>query len=179
MADERELEIEEGGIKQHTRLIIVIVAVFMLIAVVGGAFLFLNGDSSTESVSLDEPVAQSSENSEQKKEGLAEIGSALYVGMPRPLVFNVPGSKKERLVQIKVQLLVRGDDNEEAAKRHIPLIENTLSRVFSASNADDLSTTAGKEALRQNALSAVQNALMEIEGIKVIERVLFTGFVMQ
>ena len=137
----------------------------------------MSEDPATESTSLDEAVVQNDENEQNEKE--ADVGSALYVGMPRPLVFNVPGSNKERLVQIKVQLLVRGDDNEEAAKRHIPLIENTLSRVFAASNADDLSNTAGKEALRFNALSAVQNALMEIEGSKVIERVLFTGFVMQ
>ena len=47
--------------------------------------------------------------------GNAEKGTALYVAMPRPFVFNVPGSGRDRLVQIKVQLLVRGSDNEELA----------------------------------------------------------------
>ncbi len=108
-----------------------------------------------------------------------KIGSALYVAMPRPFVFNVPGSSRDRIVQIKVQLLVRGEVNEETAKKHIPLIEGTLLSVFSTTTADELSTSSGKETLRFSALEKVQKALMDVEGSKVIERVLFTGFVMQ
>ena len=179
MAEEKDLEIEEGGEKKGGKMMIIIIAVVVLLAGGGAAFFFLGGDDSAPAETLAEETT-SAEGSEGKPSGnIAEIGSALYVGMPRPFVFNVPGSNKDRLVQIKVQLLVRGDVNEETAKRHIPLIENTLLRVFSASNADDLSTTAGKEALRYNALTEVQNALVEIEGSKVVERVLFTGFVMQ
>ncbi len=109
----------------------------------------------------------------------AEMGSALYVAMPRPFVFNVPGASRDRLVQIKVQLLVRGVPNEETAKKHIPLIEGALLRVFSGANADDLATVAGKEALKAQALSTVQDELSNIVGSKIIDNVLFTGFVMQ
>lgn len=179
MAEEKDLEIEEGGEKKGGKMMIIIIAVVVLLAGGGAAFFFLGGDDTPPAETLAEETT-SAEGGEGKPSGnSAEIGSALYVGMPRPFVFNVPGSNKDRLVQIKVQLLVRGDVNEETAKRHIPLIENTLLRVFSASNADDLSTTAGKEALRYNALTEVQNALVEIEDSKVVERVLFTGFVMQ
>lgn len=180
MAEEKDLEIEEGGEKKGGKMMIIIIAVVVLLAGGGGAAFFLMGD--------DDPVAEETLAEENTPEtggegasqgASAEMGSALYVGMPRPFVFNVPGSNKDRLVQIKVQLLVRGDVNEETAKRHIPLIENTLLRVFSASNADDLSTSAGKEALRHNALTEVQQALIDVEDSKVVERVLFTGFVMQ
>ena len=75
--------------------------------------------------------------------------------------------------------MVRGSDNEEAAKTHIPLIEGTLLQVFSSSNADDLVTEAGKIELRENALESVQSALKDIAGSEVVERVLFTDFVMQ
>ena len=111
--------------------------------------------------------------------GKAEMGTALYVAMPRPFVFNVPGAGRDRLVQIKVQLLVRGSDNEELAKTHIPLIEGTLLQAFSTSNADDLVTEAGKIELREQAVTEVQKALKDITGSDVVERVLFTGFVMQ
>lgn len=106
-------------------------------------------------------------------------GTALYVAMPRPFVFNVPGQKRERLVQIKVQLMVRGVEDEEVSKSHIPLIEGTLLTVFSYSNADELVSEAGKTALRKQALREVQMAFQNIEGRKVVEQVLFTGFVMQ
>ena len=129
----------------------------------------------------EETLAEETTASEVKAEqgSAAQMGSALYVAMPRPFVFNVPGASRDRIVQIKVQLLVRGDVNEEVSKKHIPLIEGTLLSVFSTTTADELSTSAGKETLRLTALDKVQAAMEEVEGSKVIERVLFTGFVMQ
>jgi flagellar FliL protein len=58
-------------------------------------------------------------------------------------------------------------------------LESTLLTVFTQSNADDLATSAGKSALKQKALAAVQQDMMDIANKKVIEQVLFTGFVMQ
>jgi flagellar FliL protein len=74
---------------------------------------------------------------------------------------------------------VRGSDNEETAKKNVPLIESTLLAVFSQANADDLATSAGKVSLKQKSLAAVQQEMVDISGNKVIEQVLFTGFVMQ
>jgi len=175
MAEEASLEIEETG-KSKKKLIIIIVAVLLIAGGVGGYF-FMSG-SDAPVATLDEETAIS-EDSPAASGSSAQIGSALYVAMPRPFVFNVPGSSRDRIVQIKVQLLVRGDVNEETAKKHIPLIEGTLLSVFSTTTADELSTSAGKETLRFSALEKVQTALNDVEGSKVIERVLFTGFVMQ
>ena len=104
---------------------------------------------------------------------------AMYVGMPRPFTFNVPGQDRERLVQIKVQLLVRGVDNESLARTHIPLIEGTLLQVFSATNTEELSSASGKETLKVASVREVKRALKDITGNEVVEKVLFTGFVMQ
>ncbi|MDZ7901033.1 MAG: flagellar basal body-associated FliL family protein [Rheinheimera sp.] len=82
-------------------------------------------------------------------------------------------------MQIKAQLLVRGQNNEELAKQHIPLIESTMLRTFSKANADDLVTAAGKETLKAAALKDVQDALVGVASTKVVEEILFTGFVMQ
>jgi flagellar FliL protein len=40
--------------------------------------------------------------------------------MPRPFVFNVAGGQRDRLVQIKIQLMVRGTADETLAKQNIP-----------------------------------------------------------
>lgn len=184
MAEEEELKMEGGGGKKKMMLIIIIVVV--LLAGGAGAYFFLMGDS-------DAPVAEDgTELTDTESEGEggdpdaegqdapgASIGTALYVAMPRPFIFNVPGSGRDRLVQIKVQLMVRGTDNEETAKMHIPMIEGTLLKVFSTANADDLVTEAGKVALREQAVRAVQKAMQEIASSDVVEQVLFTGFVMQ
>ncbi|MFY8272892.1 flagellar basal body-associated protein FliL [Pseudoalteromonas sp. SSDWG2] len=168
-----DLQIEEGGSKK--KLIIIIAVVVLLVAGAGGYFMFAGGDEPVPAT-LDQEAGATGG---QGPVASADLGSALYVAMPRPFVFNVPGAARDRVVQIKVQLLVRGEGNEEAAKKHIPLIESTLLSVFAGTNADELSTAAGKESLRDKAVTKVQEALEGVENSKVVERVLFTGFVMQ
>ncbi|MBQ4846357.1 MULTISPECIES: flagellar basal body-associated protein FliL [unclassified Pseudoalteromonas] len=173
MAEETDLEIEEAG-GGKKKLIIIIAAVVVILGGVAGFFLMSGSDEPAETLEEETAIVEAPEPS-----AAAETGSALYVAMPRPFVFNVPGASRDRIVQIKVQLLVRGDGNEEIAKKHIPLIEGTLLSVFSTTTADELSTSAGKETLRLTALDKVQAAMEGVEGSKVVERVLFTGFVMQ
>ncbi len=170
---EEELKMEEGGKK--SKLIIIIVAVVVLIAGGGGAYYFLMTPM---------PVVEGETTAQGEKgvaSALVKTGTALYVAMPRPFVFNVPGSTRDRLVEIKVQLMMRGSDNEEQAKMHIPLIEGTLLKAFSTANADDLVTEAGKIAIRDSALKEVQKIMVDVSdsGNQTVEEVLFTGFVMQ
>jgi len=181
MADDA-VESEEGG--GSKKLLIIIIAVVVLIAGGAGAYFFLSGseETGTEEVTTGEGTTtadDSQESDDAADDGDAEIGDAFYVGMPRPFVFNVPGYGRDRLVQIKVQLLVRGGDDDTLTRKHIPLIEDTLLTVFSSSNAEKLATNVGKQELRAEALEAVQQALEPIVGKPVIEKVLFIGFVMQ
>ncbi len=174
MAEDVNLEIEDTG-KSKKKLIIIIAVVAIVVAAGAGYFLLSGDDEPAESLADETTVA----NNAAAPSSSAEVGSALYVAMPRPFVFNVPGASRDRIVQIKVQLLVRGEVNEETAKKHIPLIESTLLSVLSTTTADELGTSEGKETVRVAALEKVQSALNDVEGSKVIERVLFTGFVMQ
>lgn len=176
---DNELELDNSGGKK--KKLIIIIAVVLILAIAGGAaFFFLGGSSemttnnSDSAVNSGTPGADGAIPKDEKT-----LGSALYVSLPRPFRFNVPGAARDRFVEIKAQLLVRGGSNEDSAKKHIPLIESTLLAVFSQSNADDLSTSAGKISLKQKALVEVQKIMTEVEGSKVVEKVLFTGFVMQ
>lgn len=173
MADE-ELKIEEGG-KKKGKLILIIIIVVVLLAGGAGAYFFLFMGDEVTVVEGDEATMQ---NDAVESVALAE-GQALYVAMPRPFTFNAPGVTRERIVQIEVQLMVRGIANEELAKRHIPMIEGTLLQVFSASNADDLVTDVGKVELKDRATSQVRQVMKELEKSTVVEQVLFTGFVIQ
>ena len=173
---EEELKMEEGGKK--SKLIIIIIAVVVLIAGGGAAayFFLMGNDTPIPLVEGEEPTVQGEEG---LASALVKTGTALYVAMPRPFVFNVPGSTRDRLVEIKVQLMMRGSDNEEQAKMHIPLIEGTLLKTFSTANADDLVTEAGKISIRASALKEVQKIMVDVSGNQTVEEVLFTGFVMQ
>jgi len=187
MADEKdkadgndaELELDGGG-KKNKMLIIIIAVVVLLGAGGGGYFFFMGGDEPVTQEQLDAALDSDEPAGEGEAQSSgAQVGTALYVPMPRPFRFNVPGAARDRFVEIRVQLLVRGGDREESAKKHIPLIESTLLGVFSQANADDLSTSAGKESLKQQSLAALQKIMTDIESDKTVEKVLFTGFVMQ
>jgi flagellar FliL protein len=177
--NENELELDSGSKKK--KMIMIIAIVVILAAGGGGAFMFMGGDDASQTeldAALDSGEA-SSEGGESDGSAGVSTGNALYVPMPRPFRFNVPGAARDRFVEIRVQLLVRGGDNEEEAKKHVPLIENTLLGVFSLGNADDLGTSEGKTSLKQKSLVEVQKIMKEISGSEVVEKVLFTGFVMQ
>ncbi|MDO6444363.1 flagellar basal body-associated protein FliL [Colwellia sp. 1_MG-2023] len=180
-AKEKDLELDNSGKKKK---IIIIGAVVAILAIGGGAFMFLGGEPEVSQAELD--AALNSGGAEASADGSsaapttgASAGTALYVPMPRPFRFNVPGAARDRFVEIRVQLLVRGADNEEAAKKHVPLIESTLLAVFSQSNADDLATSAGKTSLKQKSLAEVHKIMTDVAGSNIVEKVLFTGFVMQ
>lgn len=183
MADDKALEVEQP--KSKKKLIIIIAIVVLLAGGGAGAYFFLMGDDAPpaeSAVSVDgtaEATGDVGEDGEALPPASAEAGTAIYIPLPRPFQFNVPGAARDRFVEIRVQLLVRTGDNEENTKKHIPLLESTLLSVFSQSNADDLSTSVGKTALKQKALLEVQKVMKDVEGNPSIEKVLFTGFVMQ
>lgn len=172
---EQELEMEEGGSKK--KLIIIVAAVVVLLAGAGAAYFMLG--SADEPMPAEQAEMTAAAEDTAGADSNTRVGTALYVAMPRPFLFNVPGSDRDRLVQIKVQLMVRGSDNEDIARQHVPMIEGTLLKVFSTANADDLVTEAGKIVLKDQSTREVQMVLKDITGNQVVERVLFTGFVMQ
>lgn len=184
MADEKgkeELNVD-GGKKK--KLMIIIIAVVVLAIGGGAAFMFMGGSNVSEAdvaaeLDASDPASDGDGEEASGDSSSVETGTALYVPMPRPFRFNVPGAARDRFVEIRVQLLVRGSDNEEEAKKHIPLIESTFLAVFSQANADDLATSAGKTSLKQFALKEIQKTMQDVSGKKIVEKVLFTGFVMQ
>ncbi|WP_404398552.1 flagellar basal body-associated protein FliL [Idiomarina loihiensis] len=166
---------EQAGGKKKKLILFGGIGIVLIIAVVLVLWLFA-GSSESESVAAADGESSSVEPSSSQR---PEIGNALYVGMPRPFVFIVPGDSRERTVQIKVQLMVRGEESEELAKKHIPLIEGTLHEVFSSTTADRLKTAEGKGQLRELALTEVRSSLEEVTGKPIVEQVLFTSLVMQ
>ncbi|MGI2172749.1 flagellar basal body-associated protein FliL [Shewanella ulleungensis] len=172
MAEELELEDTATGGKKKNKLVLFGgIGLVVLLLAAGGAWFFMGSDEPA-------PVASSTDATQPEAEAVVSA-QADYVGMPRPFLFNLPGVDRARLVEIKVQLMVRGDEDSILTQKHIPLIEDALLTTFSGADVQKLSTQAGKDELRQLALLNVQNTLQPITGKKVVEKVLFTGFVMQ
>ncbi|MGL4205181.1 MAG: flagellar basal body-associated protein FliL [Aeromonadaceae bacterium] len=171
MAEEEKLELKTSGGKKK----LIIIAALALLLIGGGAggwFMFAGGG---QSASKGEHGGKSEEEIAAEK----AAKQAMYVVMPSPLVFNVPGKPKDRMVQIKVALLVRGPANEALAKLHTPLVEGALLKVVSTFSADEIITIEGKARLRSEALKIIQASMSEVTQKPVVEQLLFTGFVMQ
>lgn len=157
----------EAEAPKSKKMLIIIIAVVVLLAVGGGAAFFLMGSSDDE------------EEMAQEQTSITVVQPASYVNIAQPFLFNVSSGKRDRLVQIKVQLMVRGAENEQLAKHHSPLIESTLLATFGVATMEQLRTPLGRTQLRDQATEDIKSALTELVGQPVIEKVLFTDFVMQ
>lgn len=152
--------------KSKKKLLIIIIAAVVLLIGGGGAAFFLMSSNSD---------ADTSERPARR----AAAAPISYVNITQPFVFNVSGDTRGRMVQVKVQLMVRGPDNEDLARFHSPLVESTLLATFASATVEQLRTPTGRVELRDKATEDIKAAMTQVVGSPVIERVLFTDFVMQ
>ncbi len=164
---EQQLQGASNG--KGKRLIIIVVAVILLLGSGAAAYFFMGADESMRTADSDLQRAQTSSAGEPIS----------YVNLAQPFVFNVTGDSRERLVQIKTQLMVRGSDNEELARYHSPLVESTLLSTFASATVEQLRSPTGRVDLRDRASEDIKAALNAAVGKPVIEKVLFTDFVIQ
>lgn len=161
-------ELPDEAPKGKKKLLIIIIAAVLLLGGGGGAaFFFLGGDDSSETTTS------------KSSEPAANVDPVSYVNIAQPFVFNVTSDSRNRVVQIKVQLMVRGTENDNLARYHSPLVESTLLATFASATVEQLRTTNGRVELRDKATDDIKAALTKVVGQPVIERVLFTDFVMQ
>ncbi|MCG3725400.1 flagellar basal body-associated protein FliL [Vibrio cincinnatiensis] len=157
---------DENAPKSKKKLFIIAGGAFVLLLIAGGAFFFMGSGSS-------EP--RDAVRSQER----ATLDPVSYVNIAQPFVFNVSGENRGRMVQVKVQLMVRGSKNENLARYHSPLVESTLLATFASATVEQLRTTSGRTELRDKATEDIKAAMIQVVGEPVIERVLFTDFVMQ
>ncbi|MGL4830493.1 MAG: flagellar basal body-associated protein FliL [Vibrio sp.] len=165
MAEEQAADAPKG----KKKLLIIIIAAVVLLVGGGGAAFFMMGSGN-------EATAQAEQKMEQ---ATTKADPVSYVNIAQPFVFNVTGDEKDRLVQIKVQLMVRGSENENLARYHSPLVESSLLATFASASVEQLRTPNGRIELRDKATDDIKAALNQAVGKPVIEKVLFTDFVMQ
>ena len=151
------------------KTIIIGLVILLVSIVIGGGIWFFTAPSAEAKAA---EVSSTSTQSPLKM-------SAYYIVLPEPFIFNVSGKERDRVVQIKVQLMVRGEQNEALANKHVPLVESVLLQTFAAATVEQLRQPQGREQLRQQALTTVQATMNKMTNMPVVERVLFTGFVMQ
>jgi len=160
-------ELPEEAPKGKKKLLIIIIAAVLLLGGGGAAFFFMGSGDSSDS------------DQQNSMESATPAEPVSYVNIAQPFVFNVSGDTRNRVVQIKVQLMVRGSENDNLARYHSPLVESTLLATFASATVEQLRSANGRIELRDKATDDIKAALTKVVGQPVIERVLFTDFVMQ
>jgi flagellar protein FliL len=152
--------------KSRKKLIIIVAVVAAVVLIGGGvtAFLMLKGGG------------------KDGKEAHAKVEHVepIYVPLDPPFVVNFESNGLVRFLQVTVQVMTEDPLAAEMVKKHDPVIRNGLLMLFSGQTYDSLSTTAGKENLRQAALKDVRRAIAAGGGDgNKVKDLYFTSFVMQ
>lgn len=184
MAEKQDLELGEaakGGSKK--KLVIIIIAAVVLLAVAGGAAFFLlkkapepaEGETAATAESAEHP-AEEAEEEEVPEEGAPSLR---YVALTNPIIANLASAEKSRTIKIQVVYAVKTLSAEEAVKKHLPLLGSEFLLLLSSVPADQLLTAEGQQAFRDKALENARATLEREEKKPLVERILFTQFVMQ
>jgi flagellar FliL protein len=110
-----------------------------------------------------------------------ESGGVKYVTLQPAFVTNYGVTKTGRLTYLKadVTLKVADAEGEAALKYHTPALRNALVLLFSRQEDTVVSSSEGREQIRQEALTALRDIMQTEEGAQVIEDLVFSNFVVQ
>lgn len=171
MADEDDLQVEEGKKGGKGMLIGIIVA---LGAIGGAAAYFFLGSSETpqEAVPTNAPTQAAIPAAPAK-------AKAIYVEVPEGVLVQLMDGRKTRNVQIRVSLLTRDTEAEDKLKQLMPLIRSELLSFWSQKAVEDFKDAEKRQKLKEETTQHLQKILTEQTGAPLIEKILFTRFVMQ
>ena len=116
-----------------------------------------------------------------RAEGSEEGGGVRYVTLQPAFVTNYGVTKTGRLTYLKadVTLKVADPESEAALKYHTPALRNALVLLFSRQEDAAVSSSDGREQIRQEALTRLRDIMQAEEGKPVIEDLVFSNFVVQ
>jgi flagellar FliL protein len=107
-------------------------------------------------------------------------GPPLYAALDPPFVVNFEADQAVRFLQITVQVMSRDQPTLDLLKANDPVVRNDLLLLFGNQKYTTISTSAGKEKLRADALDAIRKVIGGAGGKpELAEAVYFTSFVMQ
>ncbi len=107
----------------------------------------------------------------------AHPGSALYVKLPQHIQLSIASAFGERAVQFKVYFQVRSKEAQALVLEHIWDLDKALYTQLAGVDPAHFVTAEGKQLLRDVAQAGVTNYFLSYGHEQVVDKVLFTGFV--
>lgn len=178
MADKQELKLDESKGGSKKKLIIIIAAAVLVVVIVAVILIFVMGGSSKE----DEAALEAQKNAAPLLVPGAPEPDALeihYIKFEAPFMVQLHTKPRERLAQIHITVTTNNLADKEAADTHVLLIKSIISSTLDNVDPNIFNEQSGREQVKADCLKAVQNALFNETGRPIIDKVLFTGFVMQ
>ena len=160
-----EEEVEEGGKaeggKKKPILLIVIVLVVLLAAGGGAAAFFMlkKGGDAKETKKTEEKAAET-----------------VIKPIEEPFVVNLADTDSSRYLKVKVELEIASEKFAPELEKRLPQISDQIIMLLSSKTYEEISTVAGKQALKQAMLTNINKGLNEDS--KVLN-VYFSEFVIQ
>ncbi len=121
-------------------------------------------------------MAAAEEEQEQVKKG-----EPAYLKLEPPLTVNFDRGQRITYLQAEVEVMARSQEVLDRVDKHMPVIRNNLLMLFSEQDFEALNTRSGREELREQSLTEINEILEERGGEDEgeVEAVYFTSFVMQ
>jgi flagellar protein FliL len=170
--DEEELEVDladtdkpsKGGIKRAFKLL----ALLVILAASGGAFLFFSSEPETDSAD------DTALNEEVFKED-----PAIYLSLEPTFVVNFVYKDTLRYLQTSIAVMTRDDFIVDQVELHMPAIRDRLLMILSNKTYAQLSGPEQRENIRKKILSEIREIVGTSDSGHSVDTVYFTGFVMQ
>lgn len=162
-------------------LILLVVLIALLLAVGTAAALYLtgvisplgNGDRNNVEEIAGEP-------GERQPPPAPARGPARYLEMEDAITVNISRENGRRaILQVRLQIMSREEEILRSVEQHMPLIRNNLINLFGDQQFEDITSSEGKNALRDEALEEINSVLEEEGEWPHVEAVYFTNFVTQ
>lgn len=160
-------EAAAAGAKRRPPLRLILISVAVL-AIGLGAALFLTH-------AFGRPSAASHAAAAHKP-----AGPPLYLALDPAFVVNFQADQLVRFLQVSIEVMSRDPKTLDLLKSNDPVVRNDLLILLGNQKYSVVSTPAGKEELRTEALAAIRKDITQAGGDpNKLEAVYFTSFVMQ
>ena len=177
--EEEEQEQEEQKPKGGNKKLIIIIAVVVIVLILGGvgAFFALSGKKASSKATTGEAAATEAEAPEAEAEGEAAEGEGGKVEASLfPLeTFIVNLQVKGSFLKTDMQLEFKNGEDVKKAEKEVPRLRDTVIRILSSKTATEILASEGKEKLKDE----VRTAVNELLGEEKVLEVYFTEFIIQ
>lgn len=113
------------------------------------------------------------------EEAAEDADGIRYIELKPAFVTNYGGPGRLKYIKTEISLRVDTQQAYRLVRHHMPSLRHALIMVLTQQTDDSVDTMEGKEQIRMQSLSSLQEIMKQEEGEPYIEDVLFSSFFVQ